>query len=263
MMLVLVFSIPRRAHGQRIASLHMPKWSVSSGPISYKYEEKNFMNLKGTLIGVNGSYFTDIGSNGTRYIGGDLVYASGGTHYTGGLQDSNGNYTPLETSSKDQFFNMRFLFGRYFSQFTRSCPDIHIGLGLWFLHNKADGVGTYDRDITYVYMPMGTSIRAQLSDRINFSAGFDYNLFLGGSAKSALSQADASYSDVTNTQHSGSGYRLQIGVEYAFQQFLLSVEPYYQAWDIARSDYSYSNGSYFVEPANDTRMYGINIGAKF
>lgn len=239
------------------------------GTIDYQYEEPGLMKVSGRLTQIGAGYrHAFLKNTFPFYLEGVTSFAAGNLTYDGALVDtSNGKKTPITRTSKDQIFNFEGHFGNSFFDSSFQALDVFAGLGYWDLHDSTEGEGTYDRQITYYYLPIGTRYNLRIKSSLNLFVGAQYNLFLTGKVSSKLSQASSAFSDVDNTQSKGSGSRLNAGAEWSFLSWSLFAEAYYQAWKVDDSDSSTQTVKgktlSFREPENETKMVGINIGGRF
>jgi len=108
----------------------------------------------------------------------------------------------------------------------------------------------------------------------NWTGGItaEYDLFLGGTVKSHLSDVYSGWNDPEVDQDALDGYGLRFSVHFTrtFEErgHSLSFEPYIRYWDIDESDTETltENGSpigYVLEPENETLSYGIRLSLSF
>jgi hypothetical protein len=254
--------------GTVTAERNAQKFMVKSGTIGYEYEEPNFMKIHGRLYEISTSYRRAIlSSRIPMFYGGELMGGFGNTTYDGGIQSADKQVTPMTSSSKDRIIVLEGKFGASFVDTSVQSLGVYGGLGYWALNNKIDGNGSYTREVTYLYLPVGVEYNLKLGSSVTMVFGAQYNLFLVGTVKSHLSEVDSSLPDIDNSQTSGRGYKLRVAPEVNFASWTAFLEGYYQSWSIGDSDhYTVISGSKmasFMEPANETRMLGINIGARF
>jgi hypothetical protein len=75
-----------------------------------------------------------------------------------------------------------------------------------------------------------------------------------------LSDVNAAFSNVTNTQNNGYGYRVYL----MFERDKLAVGPYLHYWHIQDSDLQPIGGGFSgLEPENFTREYGLELRYRF
>ncbi|MCG8634676.1 MAG: hypothetical protein MI863_12665 [Desulfobacterales bacterium] len=121
----------------------------------------------------------------------------------------------------------------------------------------------YDRESQYFYSPIGIAATYRLKNGWRLKPELEYDLFWFGEQKSDLGYL-AGYEDIENDQDSGYGVRLSLAIEKEFRKFSIMVKPFYRYWDIDESDKTTdSNGRTFVEPANETVEYGVDISFFF
>ncbi|MGZ3722615.1 MAG: hypothetical protein ACXVA9_06780 [Bdellovibrionales bacterium] len=240
-------------------------YTFKAGASDYNYEEPGLMKIHGRLYQLETGYRGKFGHSSIPFIyGGNISYAFGKTTYDGGLVNTlTGVVTPVSEDSNEKIFDLEGYFGASFFDSHMQAWDAFGGLGIWALTNKIEGSGSYQRDITYLYMPLGTRYTFRPSSGFKMMVGVQYDLFVYGSVKTHLSDLSSKYDDVTNTQTSGSGAKATAGVEFTQTHWSLLVEAFYQAWDIGDSSVEPSGGKYWREPHNTTKMLGLNIGGRF
>lgn len=250
-----------------VPAIRTYNWSLSAGTLNYSYKEGDLMSINGHMTSIQGSFTGDFDSMGPMYFTADLQYASGGTSYDGATlaEDSSGNIhaTPKTSGSKDGFLNARALFGGHVFNDFNSQVNLYGGLAYWRLKNRISGDGGYDRAIDYIYLPVGFGLKYKITRRLQVYGNADYNVFLTGASDSKLSQVGSNYQDMNFKLYSGRGYRITAGAAFDMGGWSLSVEPYYWTWDVDISEYEFQGSKVWFEPANKTRMTGVNVSANF
>jgi hypothetical protein len=88
----------------------------------------------------------------------------------------------------------------------------------------------------------------------------EYDAFLGGRQYSQLTDTGIGYSDASNTQKHGYGYRAYLMLENGRWAF----GPWLHYWKIKDSDtVPIGLGKAALEPANWTREYGVELRYRF
>ena len=88
----------------------------------------------------------------------------------------------------------------------------------------------------------------------------EYDAFLGGRQYSKLTDTGIGYSDASNRQHDGRGYRAYLMLESGHWAF----GPWLHYWKIKDSDIvPIGLGYTAMEPANWTREYGVELRYRF
>ena len=229
-------------------------WEVGGQIANYQYEEPGLMNLKGNRIGAVGAYtFT---SPNRVYSRIDLRSSYGSLKYQGsGTLDD----------VPDWIFETRAVIGRDYLTGDSAALSPYIGLGYRYLYNDLRGYSStghvgYQRVSQYLYVPVGLTARFRTGERWVIAPTVEYDLFLGGRQYSQLSDTGIGYSDATNRQHDGRGYRGYLMFESGHWAF----GPWLQYWNIKDSDVvSIGLGTVAMEPANWTREYGVELRYRF
>lgn len=248
------------------------RFSLGLGTVNYRYEEPGVMKISGRMSQLAGEYRAYLPREAPMFVAIQASYTfSSSNTYDGALQNlETGAITPKSDGSRDAILEGRGLFDLVLIDGLAQSVDGFAGLGVWSLTNKVSGEGSYGRQATYVYLPVGLTYSARI-DRLLLSMTGEYDLYLSGQTTSKMTDLGGS-GDIVHQQDSGSGWRAKIGGEYKLDKFTLLAGVYYQAWNIAQSDSTgvlirKSNGATaagtVVEPANRTSMTGITLGARF
>ena len=230
-----------------------------------EYEEEDLMEEDGWLYGVVGRY-THHGKNHFMFET-SLNYVFGELDYDG--QTWGG--TPIEEDTDDWIFEGRVLLGGDFKIKSSSIITFFTGVGYRYWNDDIDGSGGYEREIEYWYLPIG--VEATCASIKNWILGIrvEYDLFLGGSVKSHLSDVHPSFNDPKVDQDFGDGYGVKASLQIdrkLSKNYGLSIEPYITYWDIDESDTSTLTVygipvAYVVEPENETTAYGMRLTISF
>ncbi len=244
-------------NGQPDPLLTRRGWEVGGQISKYDYEEPDFAKLTGNQGGAVGAYTFAGASRVFSRIDGRLAYGS--LKYEGsGTQDGVPNW----------IFEARAVVGRDFQASDNVALSPYIGLGYRFLYNDLRGntvVGNttyvgYRRYSNYVYVPVGVTLRMRTGDQWVVAPTLEYDFFLGGRQYSRLSDTGLGYSDASNDQNSGYGYRASLMMEKGHWSF----GPWLQYWNIKDSDVvPIGLGTAAMEPANWTREYGLELRYRF
>lgn len=228
---------------------------------NYNYEEQLngafFISTQGTKFGVVGS-ITPVVRNGW-YATLDARYAFGYASYTGsGTKEGN----------PDQLFEGRAVVGKDFAM-NNFLLSPYAGLGYRWLHNDlrgltSTGAAGYRRTSQYTYIPLGLTHRMHAGQDARLSTSLEYKYFLGGTQRSALSDANARQNDVVNIQNSGFG--ASVSTSYDTKRWSLGV--FYHYWRIEDSDRAtwISSGvpiGTVMEPSNTTTEFGVQMKYRF
>ena len=237
--------------------LTRPGWEVGGQISHYQYEEPNFAKLTGDQGGAVGAYtFTSANLVYSRI---DLRASYGSLKYEGsGTMNGVPNW----------IVEARAVIGKDFLPKESIALSPYIGLGYRYLYNDLRGNTTvgnvtyvgYRRYSNYVYVPVGLTTRFRAGERWVVAPTVEYDVFLGGRQYSQLSDTGIGYSDASNKQKHGYGYRANLMFESGHWAF----GPWLQYWSIKDSDtVPIGLGYTAMEPANWTREYGVEVRYRF
>lgn len=245
---------------------------LSLGSVNYRYEEPGYMKISGRMSQIAGDYRFNLRPTTPMFIAVETSFTfSGSNTYDGGLQNlDTGKITPKSEGSRDYIVETRGIYNITALNGYAQGLDTFGGIGIWALYNKIAGEGSYGRQATYLYLPLGTTYNVRLN-RVLLSLTGEYDLYLTGQTTSQMTDVGGS-NDIVHQQNSGSGWRAKFGGEYRFNGWTLLAGVYHQIWNIGQSEYTSvnikkSNGTssqgVIVEPKNNTSMTGITLGARF
>jgi len=152
--------------------------------------------------------------------------------------------------------------------FWNLAPEFYLQAGLGYHHwNRflSGGVG-YREIYTWYYMPLGVLYQRQISNSVKFGIDLTYRLMFQGQIKVIFSETVTTGDDTTLTLGNRPGYRLQVPLEYSFDNSKMGmvVAPWYEYSEIGASEFQYnstptSSGAlgYIQEPASKTQQMGI------
>jgi len=259
--IILFFSCTQlRASDQNsLLPVHTFKAGVES--LYLKYEEPDYMQEDGVLFGITGSY-TYHGAN-RLMLGADASIVFGGLDYDGETQDG----TPAMADTDDSIFETRGLIGMDFYLQNNFVFTPFVGIGYRYWNDDIGGFGGYEREIRYLYSPLGVRFIKVTDTDWSWGMSLEYDLFLSGKVKSHLSDAFPAFDDVENDQDFGDGYGVGFSIMICRKigdRFGLSLEPYIKYWDIDKSNVSFwtvrdipvASG---IEPANETTAIGLRV----
>jgi hypothetical protein len=229
-----------------------PKNAFEVGPevFSHKYEEPGLMEEKGTLYGV----VMNATNHGPWMTAAQLEIAMGKLDYDG--QTMGGDPLKIDNIT-DWLVDGRVLIGPEYV-WSSGYGSPYIGLGyrwLWDEVSKQYAFG-YDRASNYLYLPMGGTVTWVMGDGWSLSPTAEYDLLLYGEQISQLSDIDPLYSDISNSQTSGHGWRISLSVEKNFGSWGMKVQPFVRYWKIKQSDLDPQYEA-FIEPENETTQTGV------
>jgi len=231
-------------------------WEVGGQFADYHYEEPGLMKLTGGRAGVVGAYtFTNAARVFSRI---DARTSYGSLKY-----ESTGSGTLEEVP--DWIFETRAVSGKDFLLGDRVSLSPYIGLGYRYLYNdlrgySSTGAGGYRRASRYIYAPVGTTMRIHAGEHWVIAPMIEYDVFLRGRQYSYLSDIGPGFSDVSNRQTKGMGYRAYLMIEKGRWAF----GPWMHYWKIKDSEPTVDNfGRVLFEPENWTREYGVELRFRF
>lgn len=220
----------------------------------YRYVEPGLIQHTGALYGVWANWFYQLGSF-KGVIDANLII--GNLKYDGALCDTNTSVCTDYSSTTNEMIHR--VTHRFDYQVT---SDLHVfaGGGFRYLYDKGEGVGFYTRSGTYLFLPVGVTYN--LSD---FSLDVEYDIFLGGTMVSKLSDVNSTYGDITHTQKTGYGIQVTAG----YHAKPISYYLFYETWNVRDSDTvelkinGAPSGLYFTEPKNFSESWGFKVGWAF
>jgi len=239
-------------------------WEIAPESYWFFYEEPDiFIKMEGWMYGLRASMTQR--SEANRLMGRfEGRYASGRVDYEGSLSDG----TPHDDKGTDHIFELRGFFG-YDWPSEQGLITLLTGLGYRFWYNHLESVNAYERNVSYLYSPIGLEGTYAFNEKWRIGASVEYDLFWQGWVKSNLSDVSSAFGDVENTQDSGFGVRGSLSIQHVFNQSVtFSVEPFIRYWDIENSDTSAVTFLGFIigsgyEPANKTLEAGLTLSFLF
>ena len=239
------------------------------GPVisEFDYEEPSYMTEKGRLQGVMARYeFRD--ERGGMFQA-EVQAERGALDYDGAFQDG----TPLETDTNDYLIELRVLGGLGCFMADRYLFTPFLGLGHRYWNDEIEGLGGYEREISYWYIPLGIQTLASLSSGVTLGFHAEYDLFVEGKVTSHLNQADQSLGVLYNDQLSGKGWGVKGSIQLRclfFDRTWILMEPFISYWEMADSEpvriyYDTAAGQEIIglEPENNTTHYGVRVLIEF
>ncbi len=223
---------------------------------SYRYEEPDVnVALWGPKYAIVAAYtYAEPGKD--VFIRFDVRHADGKLKYEG---------SGTKNNVPDTIDEFRLVFGgdAYISHRVSVTP--YFGFGYRHLANDLRGTTStgaigYRRDSYYRYIPVGATFHIEIGNGWVIAPTAEYDHFLGGKQISRLSDTGLGFSDASNTQNDGFGYRLSVLLErgpFAFG-------PWMHYWKIKDSDIvPIGMGFGGQEPANWTREFGVEFKYRF
>lgn len=245
------------------------KFFVNGGSIvDYHYEEPGVMRIQGRLTRFETGYRHAIRVRDLpAWWAVDASFAYGNLTYYGETQKNfSGTITPVTYPTMDNITTLRGRFGFPMFDNGHRVLNVYLGLATWVLNDDSIGVGSYGREIIYLYVPVGAEY-VMKAGAFSWVSSLEYNPQILGIVKSNLSEASPAYSDATTIQILGFGLKASTGVEINTGPVSITAEIFYQFWsmDASSTDTQVVNGQtlYLQEPKNDTEMLGANLGVRF
>jgi len=248
--------------------LHRTSWDIGPEVYSFKYEEPAFpgfpgMKEEGIFYGVRFGYTSrswvpaspkESPSNGGAMFRAEGRLAFGQVDYDGALMDG----TPLTYDNQDDFvFEGRLLLGGDWMG-GNVLNTLYAGIGYRYLYDDlgSGGLGSYERESNYLYVPLGYQFDSSHKVGWSFGFGAEFDVFIIGEQRSHLSDLDPILPDVDNRQNSGYGYRASLRFQHKSKDAIFTIEPFFRYWDIDDSEVEYG---VLFEPANETTEIGVQL----
>jgi hypothetical protein len=231
-------------------------WEVGGQVAKYYYEEPGLMNLKGNRVGAVGAY---------TFTSPNRVYSRIDLRSSYGMLKYASQNTGTMDDVPDWSVEARAVIGRDYLTGDNAALSPYIGLGYRYLYNDLRGYSStgavgYQRYSQYVYIPVGLTARFRSGERWVVAPTVEYDVFLGGRQYSRLTDTGNGYSDASNRQHDGRGYRAHLMLESG----RWALGPCLQYWKIKDSNIvPVGLGTVAMEPANWTREYGVELRYRF
>lgn len=227
---------------------------------SIAYEEPSVMKEEGELMGFVGRFESH--NNGS--------FGAIEGSYTSGSMDYNSPESGTMSGIPDVIFEVRGLFGSDIPLSSGYRITPYLGLGYRNLNDDSSYMLTsnnqigYEREQTYIYMPIGIEFKPQAGIGWQIGGRIEYDYFISGENHSYTGYISG-YEDVSFTQDEGKGFRasLDITKQISSDGRALTIQPFYKYWHIADSSYTYSSGSWWVEPDNNSKEMGVALLLSF
>jgi hypothetical protein len=237
------------------------RFGVSAGWVNYL--EPGYVSFYGLMYGVDGLVQLNYHSGFDLRIDASLLY--GNIQYDGSVKDiQTGAIAPLKAGSYDYVFVTRIKPEFQLGQNGGSDYFFNFGLGFRYLNDRVNSTSGYQREVSYVFLPIGLRTESRIGDAFIIGADLEYDFFLVGKVNSHLSDTNPSNPDVTNTQSSGYGIRAQTEFRFLAGSNWYGIRPYFQWWNIGASNAApYTQGLVLVEPQNSSSLFGIIFDVGF
>lgn len=176
-------------------------FEVSLGSSHFEYEEPEVdMQIDGFMYGVvvSGTHH----NNNKLMLNGSFDLSYGSLDYDG--QTWGG--TPVKEDTRDWIVELRGSVGYDIFLHRNHLITPYIGLGFRYWNNDIEGSGGYEREVKYLYSPIGVKTISRLSHNWKCGINVEYDLFLWGQVTSHLSDVHPGFSDPSVDQNFGDGY---------------------------------------------------------
>jgi hypothetical protein len=241
------------------APLLFDSWGAGVHASHIKYDEPSFMEEKGYMFGIDGSY---------TFRKAYMFKAEGRLSY--GKINYSSPVSGTKSDIDDILFEFRALLGYDFRQ-SKTVYTPYSGFGYRYLFDDLRGTTStgavgYRRKANYYYIPLGLETTVNLSPDWAVALILEYDYFLGGIQKTLLSDTGLGWGDIENDQDNGYGYRTSVKIYKADEGSYYVLEPYFIYWNIEDSDLvpiPGSGGSFGIEPANTSMEFGLKLGVIF
>ena len=253
------------------------RWSWWGELERISYDEPGVMQERGVLYGLAAAVEQDIDELWAWRLEGSWVY--GRIDYHGAVVNVlTGEEVRADVETPNTILNARVLAARRFAHDGRSFRP-YTGLGYRLLIDDLPGDAGYTREQTYFYIPIGVEADAWSPSEWKTGFRLEFDWLIRGHNDS---RTDVGFVDASVTQDSGYGLQLAFTILREFagtgrhnQPLRLTLEPFVQYWDIARSDSDIDDIALVVdgrvltgevtyfEPRNTTDIYGIRASLEF
>jgi hypothetical protein len=223
------------------------------------YTEPGLMRQEGFMYGITGAMayrnYNYMVSIEARADLGQVDYHSG----------SSGDIKNID----DSILEVRGLAGYDLNMSETLAVTPYVGIGYRHLNDNMGGRSSttgalgYDREIRYLYSPLGVDASTVFKNGWNIKLRLEYDKFLDGDVESHLGSIPGYY-DIENNQDKGHGYRGSIMFKKKGERVDFIIEPFFRYWSIKDSEYTTDPvGRTFLEPKNNSKEFGINFAAEY
>lgn len=229
------------------------QYSIGLEALKYDYKEPGLMQDKGNLYGLSGSYSyyykPDIFFKGEyRWArGDDIKYKSA----------SSGTMKDIPS----YVFELRVLYNQIFKVSPKMNLTPFAGYGYRYKDDDSRGVTStghygYYRESKYHYIPVGLKSDYDLGKDMSITVTGEYDISLKGRQKSYV----YGYVD-KHKQKKGYGARGEILFNKKMSDFVISVGPFINYWNIKDSEKNHYLNNLLTtwEPKNNTKEIGVKI----
>lgn len=223
------------------------------------YKEPGLMKEEGFMYGINGA----IAYHNYNYMLSLEAKASmGEVDYT---STSSGSLDNID----DTMWEIRGLAGYDFGIPETFAITPYVGAGYRHLEDNMGGKRSttgargYDREISYVYSPIGVDVTRVFENGWNIKLRLEYDKFWDGKVESHLGSIPGYY-DIENDQDKGYGCRGSLAFKKRGERIDLIIEPFFRYWNIKDSKRTTDpGGTTWIEPKNTSKEFGINLAIEY
>ncbi len=191
-------------------------------------------------------------------LSGEFLF--GGLAYEGSMYYVEEDRTePWTTGTNDFIYSLKGVFGLPFVSWQGGDLGAFAGVGTRYLNDQIQGRGGYEREINYLFVPLGLEARFFLSNKRVLTLSAEYDRFVSGTVKSHLTEVGRSR-DITNKQTTGHGHRFAADWSWWMNEGMdLHIAPYWQHWQVDDSDQVAMDKRNWYEPKNSTDQVGVTL----
>nr|MBU1327908.1 autotransporter outer membrane beta-barrel domain-containing protein [Candidatus Omnitrophota bacterium] len=223
------------------------------------YKEPGVMKEKGFMYGITCA----MGYRNYNYMLGIEARASlGSVDYSSG---SSGTLNNID----DNMWEVRGLAGYDFYVSETLAITPYVGIGFRHLNDNMGGRSSttgargYDRNISYLYSPIGVDVTTTFENGWNVKLRLEYDKFWDGNVESHLGSIPGYY-DIENDQDKGYGYRGSVMFKKKGETMDFIIEPFFRYWNIKDSKYTTDpGGTTWLEPKNNSKEFGISFAVEY
>jgi hypothetical protein len=186
-----------------------------------------------------------------------------------GQVDYTSNSTGSLDNIDDNMWEARGLAGYDFYVSETFAVTPYAGIGYRHLDDNMGGMKSttgalgYDREISYVYSPIGIDVTTAFENGWNTKLRLEYDKFWDGNVESHLGSIPGYY-DVENDQDKGYGYRGSLMFKKKGETIDFIIEPFFRYWKMKDSKYTTDPaGRTLLEPKNNSKEFGVNFAAEY
>jgi len=169
----------------------------------------------------------------------------------------------------DSIWEVRGLAGYDLNMSETLAVTPYIGIGYRHLDDNmggrisSTGAYGYDREISYMYSPIGMDVTTALENGWNIKLRLEYDKFWDGSVESHLGSIPGYY-DIENDQDKGYGVRSSIMFKKKGETIDFIIEPFFVYWNIKDSKLTKDpGGTTWIEPKNNSQEFGIHFTVEY